>query len=75
MDCRKVVFQTTKTRRNQLNTGVIKPSEQEDFEYLIKKLYRALNRAYTVEEAKAIIEEIYKLKAERIKREVSIRHS
>lgn len=62
----------TEMRRKQLSTGTIKPSEQEDFEYLIKKLYRALNRAYTVEEAKAIIEEIYKLKAERIKKEVSI---
>ena len=62
----------TETRRKQLSTGTIKPSEQEDFEYLIKKLYRALNRAYTVEEAKAIIEEIYKLKAERTKKEVSI---
>lgn len=62
----------TETRRKQLSIGTIKPSEQEDFEYLIRKLYRALNRAYTVEEAKAIIEEIYKLKAERIKKEVSI---
>lgn len=62
----------TETRRKQLNTGTIKPSEQEDFEYLIKKLYRALNRAYTVEEAKAIIEEIYKLKAEKNKKEVNI---
>ena len=62
----------TETRRKQLNTGTIKPSEQEDFEYLIKKLYRALNRAYTVEEAKAIVEEIYKLKAERVKKEANI---
>lgn len=61
----------TETRRKQLNTGTIKPSEQDDYEYLIKKLYRALNRAYTVEEAKAIIEKIYKLKAERTKKEVS----
>lgn len=59
----------TETRRKQLSTGTIKPSEQDDYEYLIKKLYRALYRAYTVEEAKAIIEEIYKLKAERIKAE------
>lgn len=65
----------TETRRNRLNTGTIKPSEQEDFEYLIRKLYRQLNKAYTVEEAKAIIEEIYKLKAEKIKKEVSIWHS
>ena len=65
----------TETRRKQLNTGTIKPSEQEDFEYLIKKLYRALTRAYTVEEAKAIIEEIYKLKTEKNKKEVSIWHS
>lgn len=65
----------TETRRKQLNTGTIKPSEQEDFEYLIKKLYRALKRAYTVEEARAIIEEIYKLKAEKTKKEVSIWHS
>lgn len=62
----------TETRRKQLNTGTIKPSEQEDFEYLIKKLYRELNRAYTVEEARAIVETIYKLKAERTKKEVSI---
>lgn len=65
----------TETRRKQLSTDVIKPSEKEDFEYLIKKLYRALNRAYTVEEARAIIEEIYKLKAEKNKKEVSIWHS
>lgn len=65
----------TETRRKQLNTGTIKPSEQEDFEYLIKKLYRALNRAYTVEEARAIIEEIYRLKAEKTKKEVNIWHS
>jgi hypothetical protein len=65
----------TETRRKQLSTSTVKPSEAEDFEYLIKKLYRALNRAYTVEEAKAIIEEIYKLKAERIKKEVNIWHS
>lgn len=65
----------TETRRKQLNTGTIKPSEQEDFEYLIKKLYRALNRAYTVEEARAIIEEIYKLKAEKNKKEMNIWHS
>lgn len=65
----------TETRRKQLNTGVIKPSEQEDFEYLTKKLYRALNRAYTVEEAQAIIKEIYKLKAQKVKKEMSIWHS
>lgn len=65
----------TETRRKQLNNGTIKPSEQEDFEYLIKKLYRTLNRAYTIEEAKAIIEEIYKLKTERAKKEVSVWHS
>lgn len=65
----------TETRRKQLNTGTIKPSEPEDFEYLIKKLYRELNRAYTVEEGKAIIEEIYRLKGERTKKETSIWHS
>lgn len=65
----------TEKRRKQLNTGVIEPSEQEDFEYLIRKLYRALNRAYTVEEAEAIIEEIYKLKAKKNNKEVSIWHS
>lgn len=65
----------TETRRMQLNTGVIKPSEKEDFEYLIKKLYRAFNRAYTVEEAKAITEEIYKLKAKKMEKEASIWHS
>lgn len=68
----------TETRRKQLNTGVIKPSEEEDFEYLIRKLYRALNQAYTVEEAKAIVEEIYRLKAEKVekaKKEVNVWHS
>ena len=65
----------TETRRKQLNTGTIKPSEQEDYEYLIRKLYRALNRAYTIEEAKAIVEEIYKLKAQKNKKEVSTWHS
>lgn len=65
----------TETRRKQLSNGTVKPSEQEDFEYLIKKLYRALSRAYTVEEAKAIVDEIYKLKAKKNEKEVSIWHS
>lgn len=65
----------TETRRKQLNTGVIKPSEVEDYEYMTRKLYRQLSRAYTIDEAKAIVEEIYKLKAERTKKEASIWHS
>lgn len=59
----------------QLLKGYKGPETEEEYDYVIKKLYRQLKRAYTVEEAKAIIEEIYKLKAERIEKEVSIWHS
>ena len=59
----------------ELYKGYRGPETPNECEYFIRKLYRQLKRAYTVEEAKAIIEEIYKLKAERIKKEVSIWHS
>lgn len=40
------------------------PETKEEYDYIIKKLYRQLKRAYTVDEAKAIIEEIYKYKSQ-----------
>ena len=46
----------------QLNKGYREPKTADEYEYIIKKLYRQLKKAYTVNEAKAIIEEIYKYK-------------
>lgn len=52
----------------QLNKGYKKPETQDEYEYIIRKLYRQLKKAYTVNEAKAIVEEIYKVKAEMAER-------
>lgn len=54
----------------QLYKGYKGPETEEEYDYIIKKLYRQLKRAYTVDEAKAIIEEIYKYKGQRVEMEV-----
>lgn len=51
------------------------PETEEEYDYVIKKLYRQFKRAYTVEEAKAIIEEIYRYKKQRTEMELSRWHS
>lgn len=51
--------------------GYKKPETEEEYDYVIKKLYRQFKRAYTVEEAKAITEKIYKVKAEMVERELN----
>lgn len=52
----------------QLNKRHKKPETEDEYEYIIRKLYRQLKKAYTVDEAKAIVEEIYKVKAEMAER-------
>lgn len=47
------------------------PETEEEYDYIIKKLYRQLKRAYTVDEAKAIVEEIYKYKSRKAERELN----
>jgi hypothetical protein len=54
----------------QLYKGYKGPETEEEYDYIIKKLYRQLKRAYTVEEAKAITEEIYKYKDQKAEMEV-----
>ena len=56
-------YQITKKHR--------KPQTEDEYEYIIRKLYRQLKKAYTVNEAKAIIDEIYKIKAEMVERELN----
>ena len=46
------------------------PETGEEYDYSIKRLYRQLKRSYTVNEAKAIIEEIYKYKGQRAEKEL-----
>lgn len=53
----------------QLNKGYRGPKTEDEYEYIIKKLYRQLKKAYTVDEAKAIIEEIYKYKSQKAEME------
>lgn len=48
-----------------------KPQTQDEYEFIIRKLYRQLKKAYTVDEAKAIVDEIYKVRAEMTKRELN----
>lgn len=55
----------------ELHKGYRGPKTEDEYEYIIKKLYRQLKKAYTVNEAKAIIEEIYKIKAEMAERELN----
>lgn len=47
------------------------PETPDECEYFIRKLYRQLKRAYTVNEAKAIIEEIYKYKGQKAEMELN----
>ena len=47
------------------------PETADEYEYIIKKLYRQLKKAYTVDEAKAIVEEIYKYKSQMAEREAN----
>lgn len=54
----------------QLYKKYREPEAPDEYEYIIKKLYRQLNKAYTVEEAKAIIEEIYKYKDQKAEMEL-----
>ena len=54
----------------ELYKGYRGPKTPDEYEYFIRKLYRQLKRAYTVEEAKAIIEEIYKYKDQKAEMEV-----
>ena len=53
----------------QLYKGYRGPETADEYEYIIKKLYRQLKKAYTVDEAKAIIEEIYKYKGQKAEME------
>lgn len=53
----------------QLYKGYRKPKTPDEYEYIIKKLYRQLLRAYTVDEAKAVVEEIYKYKSQKAESE------
>lgn len=59
----------------QLLKGYKGPETEEEYDYVIKKLYRQLKRAYTVDEAKAIVEVIYKYKGQRAERELNKWHS
>ena len=55
---------------HELYKGYRGPETPDECEYFIRKLYRQLKRAYTVEEAKAIIEEIYKYKDQKAEMEL-----
>lgn len=55
----------------RLLKGYKEPETEEEYDYIIKKLYRQLKRAYTVDEAKAIVEEIYKYKKQRAETELN----
>ena len=58
----------------QLRKGYREPKTVDEYEYFIKKLYRQLKKAYTVDEAKAIIEEIYKYKGQKGEMELNKWH-
>jgi hypothetical protein len=58
----------------ELYKGYREPKTDDEYEYIIKKLYRQLKKAYTVEEAKAIIEEIYKYKGQKAEMELNKWH-
>ena len=55
----------------QLSRGYKEPETEEEYDYIFKKLYRQLKRAYTVDEAKAIVEEIYKYKRQMVEKELN----
>lgn len=65
----------TKTMDNrayyQLYKGYRGPKTEDEYEYIIKKLYRQLKKAYTVDEAKAIIDEIYKYRSQKAEMEMN----
>ena len=54
----------------ELYKGYRGPETPEECEYFIRKLYRQLKKAYTVEEAKAIIDEIYKYRGQKAEMEL-----
>lgn len=58
----------------ELHKGYREPRTDDEYEYIIKKLYRQLKKAYTIEEAKAIIEEIYKYKGQKAEMELNKWH-
>lgn len=53
----------------EITKGYRKPKTDDEYEYIIKKLYRQLKKAYTVNEAKAIIDEVYKYKGQKAEME------
>lgn len=53
----------------EINKRYRGPKTEDEYEYIIKRLYRQLKKAYTVDEAKAIIEEIYKYKGQKAEME------
>lgn len=55
----------------QLRKGYRGPETEAEYEYIIKKLYRQLKRAYTVDEAKAIVDEIYKYRSQKAEMELN----
>ena len=55
----------------QLYKGNRGPETSDEYEYIIRKLYRQLKKAYTVEEAKAVIEEIYKYRGQKAEMELN----
>ena len=55
--------------------GYKEPETEEEYDYIIKKLYRQFKRAYTVTEAKAIIDEIYKYRSRKAEMEMKQWHS
>ena len=54
----------------ELYKGQRGPKTPDECEYFIRKLYRAFKKAYTVEEAKAIVDEIYKYKSQKAEMEL-----
>lgn len=55
----------------QLSKEYRGPKTEDEYEYTIKKLYRQLKKAYTIDEAKAIIDEIYKYKGQKAEMELN----
>lgn len=55
----------------QINKGYRGPKTNDEYEYIIKKLYRQLKKAYTVDEAKAIVDEIYKYRSQKAEMELN----
>lgn len=53
----------------EINKKYREPKTEDEYEYIIKKLYRQFKKAYTIDEAKAITEEIYKYKGQKAEME------